>query len=1333
MDRPRRYNLRRVVGEARRLIEDEATKRLAYYGIRADGTTLSPDRLPHLTVEDRDIRTRLEVAIRKEQSDRLDRSEATARYIRNVGFTYVNRFAALRAMEVRGFLSKETLVRRPEYGGRSLRERDIAEAHPSLAPDEVLRRALEEAFAEAGEQIGVLFDLTDEYSLVFPAPRACGELIRLFTEEVPEADWREDDVIGWVYQYYNEEARAEFKRSRRKPTADDIPVINQFYTPHWVVRVLTDNTLGRLWLEMQGRCPVLAEGDQSQVRDPRLGVPDPRADPDRFAAWLRDPASVTPADTVDTFCSYVVPLRNDPPPRPAKPVEEIKVLDPACGSGHFLVYAFDVLYRMWREARPDLPPWQIPALILEHNLYGIDIDLRAVQLAALSLYLKARTAFEEALAGESLSVRPEFRITRLNLVVADARIPTDGLRTEFLRRFGTDRDLQALFATLFEHLNHTNELGSLLKVRQPFEQLFERRYAQAQRRAAEAFEKGQAMLPGMKVQPDLGDAAAQAVTREAAIAEMTEQAMVALKEFEAEAMAGQDMGSRLFATEAEKSVGLLALLSQKYDVVLMNPPYGRAPARAKDYLHAYYPHTHADLYASFIEQAVGLLLERGFVGMLTSRTFMFLKYFSWLRETLLGIAAMPGVILEFGQGILDEATVRTAASVLFKRDDVAGLGAKDRCLFCRLTGFGTDEKPPAFESALHSLTSVGSHALCYETVLQELAHIPGATYAYWAPPKLSRLFLQYPPLDRDLADKSGSPKIAHVKPGLLTGDDARFTRRFWEVNSEELGRDRCWVPFAKGGEFSKYYSDLDLVLNWENDGQQLRAYVARRHGSESKWIFNRRFYFQEGLTYSNTSSIDFSVRHLPPGCIFSVKGQGVFPVAQDAEWWLLALLNSSLARYSLAMIQSGKDFQAGHVALIPTCIPGGRSADRLTMYGTEAHNLSREWDTGNEISTIFVKPWLLQVLRPFDPAERPITGHPFAQQFEWADWPSLQTIRAVQGHPAMSLRELAALCIRRKEMTDARVAELQATIDEEVYRLYDISDEDRALIERELALRQGESVDDADAGDKEAPSFEELAEEFDVKAVDDAEERIREHVRRLLSFYVRQSVEADPDGIVPLDTAFEDNLLDAVRCRLAADFGEGRVPELEAEIAEILGKSLERWLAEGYFEYHVNLYKRRPIFWQLTSERLGRGRRRHAAFSCLLHYHRLTRDTLPKVQAFYLRDVRDRARWERDRLRKELESARAAGDRSRERDLRRQHEAAADRVDELDALDAALTELHNPRREKYKLPKRSRWVDEKIAEVRDDGWTPVIDYGVRVNIEPLKEARVLPRAADRVR
>jgi SAM-dependent methyltransferase len=452
MDRDRRNNLKRVVNRCRKILEKDIELCLLAYGIKSDGEmlklALSEEKLVH--------QGKLEEAIDKEISGGLDRPKAVKRYIRHVGFTYLNRIAALRAMEVRELI-KETIIRREKFGGRSHRERDISETNSLLSPDELLTTSLVKAFEAVGNEINVLFDMNNEYSLLVPNAKALREVIQLLTVEVTEDDWKQDDIIGWIYQYYNEEARKEFKASKRKPTADDIPVINQFYTPHWVVRVLTDNTLGRLWLEQQGRCSILIEKeDMKEVAERRAGIPDVKDEPERFKDWLRNPQG----ETVDTFCSYFVPLMNEPQEREKKRAREIKVLDPACGSGHFLIYAFDVLYRIYIEDEPATPKDEIPNLILENNLFGIDIDLRAVQLAALSLFLKAK------------SYNPDLKIRKMNLICADSHIADGKKRRVFLQRFNHDPALQEIFAKLFEDLNNTNELGSLLKVREPFEKLF---------------------------------------------------------------------------------------------------------------------------------------------------------------------------------------------------------------------------------------------------------------------------------------------------------------------------------------------------------------------------------------------------------------------------------------------------------------------------------------------------------------------------------------------------------------------------------------------------------------------------------------------------------------------------------------------------------------------------------------------------------------------------------------------------------------------------------------------------------------------------------------------
>ncbi|MBE0449098.1 MAG: Eco57I restriction-modification methylase domain-containing protein, partial [Actinobacteria bacterium] len=763
----------------------------------------------------------------------------------------------------------------------------------------------------------------------------------------------------------------------------------------------------------------------------------------------------------------------------------------------------------------------------------------------------------------------------------------------------------------------------------------------------------------------------------------------------------------LFATEAEKSVGLLELLMQEYDVLLMNPPYGGMTAKAKSYLRDYYERTHHDLYAAFIEQTVDLAKPGGFVGMLTSRTFMFLGMFQKVREEILWDDAVPKLLLDTGLGILDGATVETAATVI-RKNVMAGLSsnpASQVCSFCRLDYFNTYIKELAFLESFMHYAHNGAHDLWYRVMLGELSKTPGISYySYWASPSLRALFMQYPPLDRDVAKKPDQPKIADVKGGFRTLDDPRFIRCFWEVDTEIIGRGKKWVPFAKGGDYAKFYSDFGLLVNWENEGEEIRDYATLKGRSRS--LDNEAFYFHEGLTHSYITTIGliagFGIRYLPPGIIFGHAERAIFSIRTDQLWAFLGLISARLFLIERLMLNPTRKWEAIDGANMPTVV---EPSLRLELQAHEAYDILREINTANETSTVYIKPLILQVLHNYNPEEHPIMRHPFAEQFRWADWPSLRKIRSIcwenikkelkQDATAMqeikpSLRLLAELAINREEETSKRIEELQKQIDEEVYRIYEISDEDRALIEKEIALRKGEVVGEAEPIEEEG--LEEAADGAGVLTID-INQQVRNHVERLISFYVKQSVEEDPDGIVPFDESFEDNLLRRVRGKIARDFGEGQVGEIEGEIAEILGKSLGEWLLRDYFDFHVSLYKRRPIFWQLISSPIGRTKT--PAFSCLVNYHKLTRDTIPKIQAFYLTKVKQRAEFEKDRLFVELEEARATKDAQKVRRLEKAYNTAASTFDELVNFEGIFATIHNPREDKTKLPANPKWVDQR--------------------------------------
>jgi len=1285
LDKERRNNLRRVINQCRKILEADIEKRLIYYGIMADGTFLDLDELKHLKDEDIETRKRIELAIEKELVGRVSKQQAIERYIRHTAFTFLNRIAALRAMEVRS-LVKETVIQRSEYGGRSLREREISETNPSFSPYEILKTALIQAFKEVSEEIKVLFDTNSEYSFIFPSEKACRDSVRLLTEDVMESDWKEDDIIGWIYQYFNDEARREFRKARRKPTPDDIPVINQFYTPHWIVKALVDNTLGRLWLEMH------------------------------------------PNSKLKEFCTYLVPLKNGQSERDAKKVREIKVLDPACGSGHFLVYAFDVLYQMYQEDEPDTPFSEIPTLILENNLHGIDIDLYSVQLAALSLFFKAKTY------NRSLKIR------KMNIVCADIRVSDGKRRLELLERFRDDPDLKRIFEKLFGDIGYTYEIGSLLKVRQPFERLFkERKHGEKQAKFAHAIsgqtELGRKGLAGQTkflIDPSNdSESLVLVVPKERTIEEMLEE----LRRFEREAIEAHDMGRLLFATETEKSVGLLALLSEKYDVVVMNPPYGDMPDKTKEYLKKHYPKTHFDYYAAFIEQAIDLARDEGYLGALTGRTFMFLKSYQWLREILLLKRARPQIVLDLGFGVLDVATARWAgftAQKLTKR-------ARQNTLFVQLTGYPNEpEKKRAWDEVLEELAKFRTHPLAYEATLEEFSKIPGTPLSYWTSSSIRNIFTNRPPIDRDLAHRPDQPKIADVKQGLATGDDVRFTRLWWEipvgligVNRQETFQGKKWVPYSNDVYLYYFFADIQSLVNWGNDGEELRNHRSRT-GKLMSRAQNISFFFREGLSWSvslqrsqlskvkSIGRIPFRV--LPTGSIFGVAAQAVI-VGSERIWSLLAICCSKPFYYLSRLIVPDKMPGTGPMALLPIVISHyAVEFEKLGMLAREAHDILREWTTGEEVSTLFIKPWILQELNGFDPLEKPVTQHPIAKQFAWSNLTSAEKMRFIERRQDTPLKTLAELCVKRQFTLNKRIEEIQNEIDEQVYHIYEISDEDRALIERELALQKIASL--------EEESGEAISEEIEEPSKDVIS--TREHVERLISYYVKKAIESDEDGIVPLDEMFPDNLFSKVRAFILQDFGKEKVDRIELEISEIFGKALKRWIEEDYFNFHVRLYRRRPIFWQLTSSMLGKSQL-PGVFSCFVHYHKLDKDTIPKILAFYLDPIKERFSRERDRVFKDLENARATGGRKRINELSKAYEEALAKIDEIENMEKNLNILRNPREDKTELKPDAKWVDKAIAEVRDNGWNPIIDYGVRVNIEPLKELKLLHPAANRVK
>ncbi|MBE9594146.1 MAG: Eco57I restriction-modification methylase domain-containing protein, partial [Proteobacteria bacterium] len=553
-------------------------------------------------------------------------------YKKHAAFTFLNRILALRIAEVHELI-KETVITRAEYGERSRRERDILDMSPELVsnPEQLAFNALEDAYNDMGKYVVPLFNVKDPYAILRPS-LVTYRNVRQIISELPEDVVRQFETIGWAYQYFNKKEKAEIrKRLRRNPQPDEIPPLNQQYTVDWIVKFLVENTLGKLWLE-------------------------------------------TKPDTDLTF-DYLVQTENDLKGGAVK-VEDLKILDPACGSGHFLLCAFDLLQEMWTAEHPEIPAWKIPALILERNLYGIDIDLRAVQMAALALYLKARTVFEKASGGD-------FEIKRMNIVCADIHFVDGELRRRFLAQFDYDRDVRNIVEETLRACENAFEIGSLLKIRQPFERLFESRK--------------KSWTKASFTQEQLSTFSPDAIPKDDTVEEIVNKIGVFIKE----ATESKDMGTLLFGFDAEKAISLVDLLANTYDVVVMNPPYGAMPAKCKEYAKVHYKRTHSDYYTAFIEQAIELCKPGGYVGALTGRTFMFLKSHQKLREEILRHDALPEAVLDLGFNVLDGATARYAAFTLRKRYKGDSMNWEEHPVtFFKLTDYAWDEKRVMFEKSL---------------------------------------------------------------------------------------------------------------------------------------------------------------------------------------------------------------------------------------------------------------------------------------------------------------------------------------------------------------------------------------------------------------------------------------------------------------------------------------------------------------------------------------------------------------------------------------------------------------------------------------------------------
>lgn len=622
-DQSTRNRLQRFVTDARRTLELEFTRQLQNdYGLDPISGTASPlESLRHINDQQRETARILRDTLAHYcASADTDTKAGLDRIVREQAFTVLNRLAALRMAEARGLLM-ESVGNGYQAKGFQLYAR-LAGTGLGETGD-AYRVYLQSVFDELSQDLPGLFDRYSPQGRLFPREAVLIQVLTLINHGEIEPLWAEDETIGWIYQYFNskEERKAMRDASQAPRNSRELAVRNQFFTPRYVVEFLVDNTLGRLWFNWTG--------GQTGLRD---------------------------------RCQYLL-VKPDEQPEPAKRLRDprtIKLLDPACGSMHFGLYAFDLFLEIYREAwaweqthgpgcldsetggSADLKPLSqtyadqdaflhdVPRLIIEHNIYGVDIDPRAAQIASLALWLRAQRAWHEA----DVKAKDRPQVGRGHVVAAVAPPAEVDLRKRFME------ELDPLDAELFEKtlflLKGLPELGVLLQVEKELPALVRAVFGEH----GDLFRE-EDMAQWQKAETRLQEA-------------LTEFARAARATYQ----------GRLFAEDALQGLRMIDHCREVFDVVVMNPPFGALSAKTKAQLGKAYPRSKSDLMAIFVERGLDLMRMSGRLGAITSRTCFFLSSFQkWREEIALGVA-QPEVMADLGHGVMDDAMVEAAAYVL---------------------------------------------------------------------------------------------------------------------------------------------------------------------------------------------------------------------------------------------------------------------------------------------------------------------------------------------------------------------------------------------------------------------------------------------------------------------------------------------------------------------------------------------------------------------------------------------------------------------------------------------------------------------------------------------
>ncbi|ANP46081.1 BREX-1 system adenine-specific DNA-methyltransferase PglX [Candidatus Viadribacter manganicus] len=1214
MDKETRSAIERATQRARRLLTEDFAEQLdATFDVRPDGRVAERGGA-HLNERQYYDRAKIVAAVEHKRASGMTPKDAVQDYVRDAAFTALNRFAALKMLEARG-LVQECVTRGEASSGFA----EFCGLAPAVkTPDGAgYRLYIECIFDELSTEVKVLFDRRDPAAVVWPRRGTFEQLLEILNAEELKEVWGQDETIGWIYQYFNsgEERRKMREESQAPRNSRELAIRNQFFTPHYVVQFLSDNTLGRIWYEMRKGATRLGELCEYMVRQPG----------ESFAAEGEEVAPDIIPDGMSQDELWRRPIRV--PHRAKKDPRDMRTLDPACGSGHFLLYVFGLYLEMYEEAwgdegspaseitgrtlREDYPDLgalrrTLPSLILAHNLFGVDIDPRCAQIAQLALWMRAQRAFDGL--GISRADRPAIR--RSNIVIAEPMPGEKDMLAEFLAELKQDRleslirraldvppdravqtteqmasALAMLVGTVWDSMQLAGEMGSLLKIEQEL--------AGAIEKGRTEWEERQPIFRGTAFALDGAKSEALARFVHGAVDDFWSRAeklvFFALSEYATSATNGKSARRRLFAEDAVQGFALADVLRQRFDAVLMNPPFGAGAMHAKAAFERAYPKTKNDIYAAFVERGTQLLEYRGRIGAITSRTGFFLSSFQRWREDVVLKAAPPVVIADLGLGVMDAALLEAAAYCLEAGNDLG------RCRVYR-TLSTRDHKQEVLFAGITGRTSTDA----YYVQTAQFKRIPGAPFAYWIEPFVLRLFRE----NSTVGDQF------EVRLGASTKNDGRYIRTAWEVACVESDK---WFSLAKGGAYSPYWGDIHLVVAWRNGAHEIAAELEAKYPylrDNIDFVLHRNDpHFSPGLTWTRRTKSPLSMRVLNAGCVFADKGPSIFP--RDRH-----LLDATLALLAICM---SKVFQHLVEVQLSAAEPTGRGG------------VARSYEVGI-IEGTPIPPMSDALVSELAPIAR--RGWTLAR----AQASTLETTDAFVLPAALVRRALGESFADIQAATDSVVARHYGLTDEEVGALHRWSDRGASRDETDVEASDAEGAAEADDADDDGEEGEQESEasrpalfswilgvafgRFDIRLA--TGERGLPVEPSPFDPLPKRSPGMVPDGQLPFrpnggilvdEFGHSDDIAaigEAIFARMDLALGSERITR--GLSGSTNADDYRLWLRKDAFTEHIKRYsksrRKAPIYWRLATASGG--------YSVWIYIHAFTRDTLLRVQNDYV-------------------------------------------------------------------------------------------------------------------